>query len=201
MSSRPSAVTIRRAGGSELERLRPQLGRLLRETVQAGASLGFLPPLSDREAQDYWAGVRREAEDGRRIVLWAAAEGEVIGTVQLKLAEWPNARHRAEVQKLMVRPGYRRRGVGRALMAGLEEAARRAGRTLLLLDTREGDAANHLYRSAGWIELGRIPGYVREPGGEHATVIWYRTLSEPDGGSGSRPTPGVAAAQAAQPSH
>jgi len=49
--------------------------------------------------------------------------------------------------------------VARALMARLEQEASHAGRTLLTLDTRAGDAAERLYRALGWHEAGRIPGY------------------------------------------
>ena len=39
-------------------------------------------------------------------------------------------------------------------MARLEQEARSAGRTLLTLDTRAGDAAERLYRAMGWHEAG-----------------------------------------------
>ncbi len=77
----------------------------------------------------------------------------------LEFASSPNQPHRAEVQKLLVHPDTRRRGVARALMARAEAEAQLAGKTLLTLDTRAGDAAEGLYRSMGWHEAGRIPGY------------------------------------------
>ena len=83
----------------------------------------------------------------------------LVGTVMLEFASSPNQPHRAEVQKLLVHPDTRRRGVARALMARAEAEARRAGKTLLTLDTRAGDAAENLYRAMGWHEAGRIPGY------------------------------------------
>ncbi|HSJ14489.1 MAG TPA: GNAT family N-acetyltransferase [Longimicrobiales bacterium] len=176
MSAHHPPVAIAPVTEPELAQLRPQLTKLLRSTVDAGASLGFLPPLSDQLAAEYWAAVAADVAADRRILLCAFDAERVVGSAQLGFAPWPNARHRAEVQKLMVLPGYRRRGVGGALMRSIEAEARRAGRTLLVLDTRAGDAANHLYRKTGWTELGRIPGYVREPTGEHATVVYYRVL-------------------------
>jgi len=82
-----------------------------------------------------------------------------VGTAMLEFASAPNQPHRAEVQKLLVHPDARRRGVARALMAQVEIEARRAGRSLLTLDTRAGDAAENLYRAMGWQEAGRIPGF------------------------------------------
>jgi ribosomal protein S18 acetylase RimI-like enzyme len=59
---------------------------------------------------------------------------------------------------LLVHPSWRRKGIGRAMMMALENEARAAGKTLLVLDTREGDSSNDLYRALGYREAGRIPG-------------------------------------------
>lgn len=55
------------------------------------------------------------------------------------------------MKRLWVDPGWRGRGVGRALMAGLEEAARLLGLEALRLDTgsRQPEAVA-LYESSGW---------------------------------------------------
>ena len=42
-------------------------------------------------------------------------------------------------------------------MAAAEDAARQAGRRLLVLDTLAGGEAEPLYRSLGWVEAGTIP--------------------------------------------
>ena len=100
------------------EAARPALVALLRDAVDSGASIGFLPPLSEAEAGAYWDGVAGALDDGSRVLLVArdAAAG-IVGSVQLDLAMRANARHRAEVSKLMVHRAARRRGIGRALMA------------------------------------------------------------------------------------
>lgn len=148
-----------------------QLAELLVEIVDDGASVGFLPPLDPAEARTYWSGVL-----GPGVVLLVAEErGRIVGTAQLHLEQRANGRHRAEVAKLMVYPSARRRGLGRRLMERLEEIAREEGRTLLVLDTREGDPSNRLYRSLGWAEAGRIPRYARSANGElHATVFYFK---------------------------
>ena len=75
----------------------------------------------------------------------------------MRLAQWPNARHRAEVAKLLVHSSVRRRGVGRSLMAELERIARSAARTLLVLDTIADSDAERLYEALGWTKVARIP--------------------------------------------
>jgi ribosomal protein S18 acetylase RimI-like enzyme len=166
-------VRIRQIDRLEADALR-QLTRLLVVVVDDGASIGFLPPLAPAEARAYWRGVL-----GPGVVLLVAEGDEgIVGTVQLHCALRPNGRHRAEVAKLMVHPTVRRQGVARRLMAAIEDAARAAERRLLVLDTREGDPANGLYRSLGYTEAGRIPGYALSgDGGADATVIYYKQLA------------------------
>lgn len=150
---------------------------LLQATVAAGASIGFHPPVSFADARAYWHGIVAGVAAGERVLI-AAFDGErAVGSVQVALESRDNGRHRGEIQKLMVLPEARGRGLGSALMAAAEDAARRAGRTLLVLDTREGDTAERLYRRMGWTEAGRVPGYVREADGSHsATIYFYRQL-------------------------
>ena len=101
----------------------------------------------------------------------------VVGAVQLELATKPNARHRAEVQKLFVLQHERKRGVGRLLMEAIEPIARELGRTLLVLDTRLGDHAEHLYRTLHYVEAGIIPSYAQNATGTlEATIIFYKLL-------------------------
>ncbi|AIQ67306.1 GNAT family N-acetyltransferase [Paenibacillus graminis] len=159
----------------QLEELQPeivqQLNTLIIDVVADGASIGFLPPLGAEEAEAYWRGVL--APDVR---LWVALEGETItGSVQLHSVSKPNAPHRAEIAKLMVHPQHRRKGIARRLMETAEQAAAAEGRTLLVLDTREGDPSNLLYQSRGFVEAGKIPDYVISGDGEmSATVIYYK---------------------------
>ncbi len=130
-----------------IERLSPQqatacvdqLSALLQDAVAAGASIGFLPPLAAHDARVYWDAVIAAMRSGSRLLLIARDAGRIVGTVQLDLAGMPNGSHRAEVMKLMVESQSRRRGFGRVLMQAIEDAARQAGRSLLVLDTRVGD--------------------------------------------------------------
>jgi GNAT superfamily N-acetyltransferase len=136
-----------------------RLAEILCACVDDGASVSFLPPLSPDVARAFWKRMAADVAAGERIVLAAWADAELVGTVTLEFAAAPNQPHRAEVQKLLVHPSARRRGLARSLMLRARQEARRAGRSLLTLDTRAGDAAESLYRALGWQEAGRIPGY------------------------------------------
>jgi ribosomal protein S18 acetylase RimI-like enzyme len=151
---------------------------LLRDAVDSGASVGFLPPLSREAASDYWFAVFADVEVGRRLLLVASRGEEVVGSVQLELATRPNAIHRAEVQRLLVHRASRRQGIGERLMRELEALARERARSLLVLDTRHGDPSELLYQKLGYTRAGVIPAYARSVGGSlDATAFYYRQLA------------------------
>ena len=162
------------AGAASAER---QLAEILTACVAAGASVSYLPPLAPETARGFWQRVSSGVASGRRVLLAAWLDGALAGTVQLDLDMPQNQPHRAEVAKLLVHPAARRHGVARALMAQAEQAARAAGRSLLVLDTRRGDAAEALYRALGWQEAGVIPGYALDAAGTpQDTVFFWKAL-------------------------
>lgn len=170
-------ISIETVRPEDEEAMLSELIYLLRDSVASGASVGFLPPLSKEEARQYWSEVFQEVARKTQVLLVAHDTRHVVGSVQLALATKPNGLHRAEVQKLFVLQSQRRRGIGRALMQAVEQAARDRGRTLLVLDTRQGDSAEQLYRKLGYIEVGVIPAYAKSAtGGLDGTVILYKAL-------------------------
>jgi ribosomal protein S18 acetylase RimI-like enzyme len=163
----------------------PALIALLRDAVDSGASLGFLPPLALATAATYWRGVVADVEQDCRVLLAArSSDGAIVGSAQLELAMRENGRHRAEVAKVMVLGAARRQGVGRALMLAAEDQAGRLGRSTLVLDTRAGDPSERLYASVGWQRVGEIPRYAQSAGGAlHATAFYYKLLLTTEGGT------------------
>ncbi|MDB5369838.1 MAG: family N-acetyltransferase [Roseomonas sp.] len=154
-----------------------RLAAILVACVDAGASVSYLPPLAVETARTFWRRVSGDVAMGNRLLLVAWVDGRMAGTVQIDLATPGNQRHRAELGKLLVHPDFRRAGTGRALMQRAEQAARGMGRTLLTLDTRAGDDGEALYRSLGWQEGGRIPGYATDSKGAlHDTLFFYKPL-------------------------
>ena len=91
----------------------PVLSALLADAVESGASIGFLPPLAPGEADAYWRTVVAALREDTRVLLVARdAAGAVVGSAQLELAVRQNARHRAEVAKVMAHTQARRQGIG-----------------------------------------------------------------------------------------
>jgi GNAT superfamily N-acetyltransferase len=103
--------------------------------------------------------------ESERVVLVAERDAEVVGMAHLVPSGAANATHRAEVQRVAVAVDARGRGVGRELMAAVEEEARRRGLTLLWLTTHAGSDAALFYESIGYTQLGVMPSYSRRPDG------------------------------------
>ena len=154
------------------------LTRILQDAVASGVSLGFRTPLEESAVRRYWQGAIAQVEAGARVLLVARAEeGALLGSAQLRLETTPNARHRAEVQKVCVVRSARGQGIGAQLLLAIEEEARAAGRTLLVLETRKDGVAEGLYRRLGYQEVGVIPGHARTVDGSLVTsIFFYRTL-------------------------
>jgi len=156
------------------------LGAVLRDAIESGASVGFMLPVNPEGLQAFWRGVFAEVAAGTRVVLVARAAGRIVGTVQLGLATRENSLHRAEVQKLLVHRAHRRRGLGTDLMRAAESAALAQGRTLLVLDTSATGNALGVYERLGYVRVGVIPGFARDPDGPLiATTVYYKSLAAP----------------------
>ena len=154
-----------------------ELADLLTDTVDDGASIGFLAPLGRAAAVDWWR-ERANSVAAGQLAVWAASIGErVVGTVSLAFQDKPNSRHRAELVKLMVHRDARGEGLGRRLLTIAEDAASAADITLLHLDTETDSPAEHLYRSTGWTRAGVIPDYAASPDGVlRPTTLYYKRV-------------------------
>jgi GNAT superfamily N-acetyltransferase len=172
-------MRIDQLAGEEAAARSPELGELLIDAVRNGASIGFVLPLASGEVATYWRKVCADVAAGHRL-LFAALDndGHLVGSAQLSLEPRTNGRHRAEVQKVMVLAAQRGQGTGAALMARVESAARTRGRTLLFLDTSEGEAGGtKFYERLGYTYVGGIPDFAASPDGSLATnAIYYKRL-------------------------
>jgi GNAT superfamily N-acetyltransferase len=152
------------------------LADVLLDCVQGGASVSFMASLTRAEAEAFYEAACEDVAAGRRLLLAAFDGEELVGTVQVLLATPPNAPHRGEIAKFLVRQSARGRGIGAALMERAEAEARAAGKTLLVLDTASG-AADRIYTQLGWTRVGEVPGYALYPDGRPvATTFFYKRI-------------------------
>ena len=169
-------VTIERIGTTAAPADLRDLANLLVDAVDSNAGVSFLGGLTEGEAEAWWRSVLASSSERAIILIARDAEG-IVGTATLQPSWAPNQPHRADVGKLIVHRRARRRGIARALMHALEQAASAGGFTLLLLDTRKGDHPERLYASMGWVRVGEVPGFALNPDGTLCdTVFYYKEL-------------------------
>ncbi len=172
-----TSIGIRAISHTGLDHALPELALLLRDVVNDTGGFGFLPPMADDEALNYWLSLRPELREGSRILLAAYDAKRLVGTAQLAFPPWPNARHWAAIHKMLVARDMRGQGVGASIMFALEKVAKLRGRSLLILNTRHGSPAEKFYTALGFTKSGVIPGYAAGPNGLfYADASYYKQL-------------------------
>lgn len=97
---------------------------------------------------------------GQRRCLLIAEEGNVV----LGFIQFAAVLDTSEVESIAVAASALRQGVGSALLHQAIQVARRDGVSRMLLEVRAGnEAALRLYRSAGFVSVGRRPNYYSRP--------------------------------------
>ena len=110
-------------------------------------------------------------EGGRGTFLVARDGGRAVGCGAIRLLDAASA----EVKRMYVEPDQRGRGVGRAVLTGLEAAARERGIQRLVLETGvHQDAAISLYRRAGFTPVDCWGEYASSP----TSVCFEKSLPE-----------------------
>jgi GNAT superfamily N-acetyltransferase len=167
---------IRRLNAAEARQYVSELAGVLVDCIEGGASVSFMPPFGQSDAEAFYHNVAKGVETGDRILLAAFAEEALVGTVQIVTAMPPNQPHRAEIAKLLVLRSARGRGIARSLMEEVELQAAAAGKTLLVLDTVTGGDAERLYERLNWVKLGVIPKFALFPDGRwtDTTIFWKK---------------------------
>lgn len=153
------------------------LSLLLEDSINGGASVGFLAPIEKNEVLNYWREVNNKLAQVNSRLWIAIQQGKIVGSVQLSLVSKKNGVHRAEVEKLMVLSTARKQGIATLLLNELENFSREKGLRLLVLDTREGDVSELLYSKIGFVRVGVIPSFaLSSKGNFDGTVIYYKKL-------------------------
>lgn len=108
-------------------------------------------------------------ERGLYVVAYDGAQPLACGAI------WPYEREVAEVRRMYVHRDHRRRGLARAVLAHLIEAARQFGYRRLVLETgNRQTAAIRLYESAGFERIAAFGKYVDDP----TSVCYELVISE-----------------------
>ena len=116
--------------------------------------------MPDRDAVA--AFLRRRLADPEREVLVAVADGQVVGQVDVTIADAPDPGSivrpvRTADLGISVAEGWRGRGIGEALMSAAEDSARRRGAEQIVLDMASAnEGALRFYHRLGYREHGLL---------------------------------------------
>jgi ribosomal-protein-alanine N-acetyltransferase len=114
--------------------------------------------------------IARQIRSPESVVLVARSGSRIAGFAIMRFAA-----EEAHLDLLAVRPAYRRAGVGRRLIAWLEESALVAGVSIVYLEVRAGNAAARaFYEELGFRRVQRLSGYYcgREAAIRMARDLW-----------------------------
>lgn len=172
-------IKLRRVAACDVEACIPGLSDVLIDCVEGGASVSFMFPLSRDKAIRFWHDVAQGVIRGERALLVAEDDnGQIVGTVQLVMAQPENQPHRADISKMLIHRTARRQGIALRLLAEIEQIARQEHKTVLVLDTVTGGDAERVYARAGWQRVGCVPNYAQMPDGQLCgTTFYYKQFS------------------------
>jgi ribosomal protein S18 acetylase RimI-like enzyme len=147
----------------ELRRLRPDdLDAFFACRLEALAESpeAFLTSLAEEKAKGPSRFLKTLAEGGDDLVMFGAVDGgTVVASLGLMRGDREKTRHRATINGMYVRSGYRRQGLGGRLLDLALAHARSSGgiKVVGLSLTATNDKARRLYESRGFVVWGREP--------------------------------------------
>jgi ribosomal-protein-alanine N-acetyltransferase len=112
------------------------------------------------QAEEYLRMVEPQPARGvQRIATVAVVRGRVIGFIAGRLVLGDG-----EIENVAIAMEHRRKGVGESLVKSLLDECRRRKATVVRLEVRESnEAAQRLYRAAGFVQVGRRDAYYTHP--------------------------------------
>ncbi|MCX6500239.1 MAG: GNAT family N-acetyltransferase [Arthrobacter sp.] len=135
--------------------------------------------MTDEQVRSSLERMVQSLEEPANRLLLAAVNDQLAGWLFLAGNSSELTAHWARILRVQTALGFRKRGVGRALMT---EVARAAAEDLALdhlrLELRSGMGLEVFYKSCGWREIGRWPGALRFPEGDQDEVLMGLPLSK-----------------------
>lgn len=154
-----------------------ELTKLLDELVRGGAALGWIAPPTANAVAELLQALAAGSAEGDAALALARVHGELAGVGYWRRYERPTHRPQADIEKVAVSPAAHRRGIGRALIQALVEAASTASVEQLTADLRaDNHASLALCTSLGFRQYGRLPDFVAVGEDRYDKIMMVRDL-------------------------
>jgi GNAT superfamily N-acetyltransferase len=156
--------------------LRTALLECWTDVVNAGGAVGFVAPVTQKDVEPRLDATLDGVREGRDALCVLEVDGEPSGFAVLVSNDIPIRQHWCTVHRVQVHPSHQGQGLGRVLMEGVHDIARRRGWEFLQLSVRDGTGTEAFYARFGYAEVGRFPGALRLAAGDDRDEIWLRRV-------------------------
>lgn len=176
MSGSRSEPVVREVGRVDAV-LRAALLACWVDVVNAGGAVGFVAPVTADDVAPRLDATLAAVHGGRDALCVLEVDGELAGFAFLVANDLSLKQHWASVHRVQVHPSRQGGGLGRTLMTGVHEIARRRGWEFVHLNVRGGTGTEAFYARLGYREVGRMPAALRlAPGDDREEIAMVRTL-------------------------
>lgn len=165
----------------ELEDNFSSLMILLESSKQDDGILGFNKKLRVEEVEGYKQSLVNQIASNSMKILIARDSQKVILCCMLKGSHQQTTRHIYDLQKGLIHPDYRSKGLLQQAFFNIANIAKENDVELLTLDVREGTPAHKLWEKVGFTTFGILNDYSRYKGESykgHFMNMSVNTLSE-----------------------
>jgi GNAT superfamily N-acetyltransferase len=157
--------------------LRAELLACWTDVSNAGGAVGFVPPVTPEDVVPLLDRLLEGVGSGRDVLALLTVDGETAGFASVVGSTGPLRQHWGTVLRVQVHPSRQGNGLGRVLMEGVHEIARKRGWEFVQLTTRGGTGVDAFYRGLGYVEYGRLPGAIRmAPGDDRDEIMLVKRL-------------------------
>lgn len=147
------------------------------DVVNAGGAVGFAAPVTADDVAPRLDATLGPVRQGRDALCALEVDGALAGFAFLVANDSPLKRHWANVHRVQVHPSRQGHGLGRALMAGVHDIARRRGWEFVHLTVRGGTGTEAFYTGLGYRQVGRMPVALRlAPGDDRDEIAMVREV-------------------------
>jgi GNAT superfamily N-acetyltransferase len=147
------------------------------DVTNAGGAVGFVAPVSAADVEPALEHLVSGVHERGDVLVVLTVDGELAGFAGLVTSAHVLKRHWASVLRVQVHPSRQGGGLGRVLVEGVHDAARRHGWEFVHLTVRGGTGIEGFYRALGYREVGRIPAALRvAPGDDRDEISMIRPL-------------------------
>jgi GNAT superfamily N-acetyltransferase len=151
--------------------LRTAMLRCWVDVSNAGGAVGFVPPVTPEDVEPALEHLLEGLRTRGDVLVVLTVDGALAGFAGLVTSAHVLKKHWATVLRVQIHPDYQKRGLGRMLVQGVHDVARRHGWEFLHLTVRGGTGIQAFYARLGYVEVGRIPDALRVAPGDDRDEI------------------------------